>query len=89
MSLLIIAYVVSPIDLIPDFIPVIGLLDEIILIPIAITCIVSLMPRNIYNELVAIEQEKITDKKIIYLGTVLVITIWMGITGMVVYLFFS
>ena len=83
MSLLIIAYVVSPVDLIPDFIPIFGLLDEIILVPIAITCVVSLIPRDIFDELVTLEQEKITDKKIIYLGGILVVGAWISITAIV------
>ncbi len=36
------AYIISPIDLIPDFIPVIGLLDEVILIPVVYTLVMKL-----------------------------------------------
>ncbi len=41
---LIVAYVVSPVDLIPDFIPVLGLLDEIILVPLALRLAMRLLP---------------------------------------------
>src|SRR5262249_25943538 len=37
----VVAYVLSPIDLIPDFIPVLGLLDEIILLPLALVLVVK------------------------------------------------
>lgn len=50
LTLLVIAYVISPIDIIPDFIPVIGLLDDVILVPIAITLIMKLMPEEVIRE---------------------------------------
>ena len=38
------AYALSPIDLIPDFIPVLGYLDEVILLPIAISLVIKMIP---------------------------------------------
>ncbi len=45
-----IAYALSPIDLIPDFIPVIGYLDDIILLPGLIALTVKLIPKEIFEE---------------------------------------
>jgi uncharacterized membrane protein YkvA (DUF1232 family) len=45
-----IAYALSPIDLIPDFIPVIGLLDDVILLPALVAIIVKLIPPGIFAE---------------------------------------
>jgi uncharacterized membrane protein YkvA (DUF1232 family) len=47
MAVSIVAYALSPIDLIPDFIPVIGYLDEIILLPGAIWLALKLMPPEV------------------------------------------
>lgn len=44
---LIVLYVLSPIDLIPDFIPVIGLLDDLILVPLAIRFLLKRLPPSI------------------------------------------
>lgn len=44
---LIVAYALSPIDLIPDFIPVLGLLDEMILLPLLIVIVLRLIPAPI------------------------------------------
>ncbi len=45
--MLFVAYALSPIDLIPDFIPVVGYLDEIILLPGAIWLVLKLMPPEV------------------------------------------
>lgn len=47
---LIVAYAFSPIDLIPDFIPVLGLLDEIILLPVFIWLTLKLVPAPVIAE---------------------------------------
>ena len=44
LAAFILAYALSPIDLIPDFIPVIGFLDEVVLLPGAIWLVLELMP---------------------------------------------
>lgn len=46
----IVAYVLSPIDLIPDFIPIIGYLDDLILIPIGISLAIKLIPDPVLAE---------------------------------------
>jgi len=45
-----IAYALSPIDLIPDFIPVIGLLDDVILLPALIVLIIKIIPAEVFAE---------------------------------------
>jgi len=44
---LIVLYVVSPIDLIPDVLPVIGVVDDIVLVPLAIRFLLNRLPREI------------------------------------------
>jgi uncharacterized membrane protein YkvA (DUF1232 family) len=44
---LIVLYVISPIDLIPDFIPVIGVLDDLVLVPLAIRFLLKRLPPHI------------------------------------------
>lgn len=45
-----IVYALSPVDLIPDFIPVLGLLDDVILLPALIVLIIKLMPKDIFEQ---------------------------------------
>jgi len=45
------AYALSPIDLIPDFIPVLGYLDDVVIVPLGVVLAVRLVPRDVMNEL--------------------------------------
>jgi uncharacterized membrane protein YkvA (DUF1232 family) len=54
-----IAYAVSPIDLIPDFIPVIGYLDDLIIVPILIWVAIRFIPKNVMIECGEENQESI------------------------------
>jgi len=63
---LIIAYILSPIDIIPDFIPVLGLLDEVILIPLAIKLAIRLMPEG------RLETLKVSVEKVEFSGIFIV-----------------
>ena len=46
----VVAYALSPIDLIPDFIPVLGYLDDLILLPLGIWCAVRLVPAEVLDD---------------------------------------
>ena len=45
------AYALSPIDLIPDFIPVVGYLDDLVIVPLGILAVVKLVPAEVLAEL--------------------------------------
>ena len=45
-----VGYLLSPIDLIPDFIPVIGLLDDLIIVPLLIKASISLLPEVVLSD---------------------------------------
>jgi uncharacterized membrane protein YkvA (DUF1232 family) len=50
LAIAVAAYALSPIDLIPDFIPVIGYLDDLIILPLGILLVVSLIPETVMAE---------------------------------------
>lgn len=50
LALAVAAYAISPIDLIPDFIPIIGYLDDLIIVPLGIMLVVRLIPSELMDE---------------------------------------
>lgn len=50
LALLVAAYALSPIDLIPDFIPVIGYLDDLVIVPLGVLLVVRLVPPELMEE---------------------------------------
>ena len=50
LAAIVVAYALSPIDLIPDFIPVIGYLDDVLLLPILIVAAVKLIPEPVWTD---------------------------------------
>jgi uncharacterized membrane protein YkvA (DUF1232 family) len=50
VALVVAAYAVSPIDLIPDFIPILGYLDDLVIVPLGILLVVRLIPFELMTE---------------------------------------
>lgn len=50
LALVVAAYAFTPIDLIPDFIPVLGYLDDLVLVPLGIALVIRLIPDDIWSE---------------------------------------
>jgi uncharacterized membrane protein YkvA (DUF1232 family) len=72
----VVAYALSPIDLIPDFIPVLGYLDDLVLVPLGLLLMLRLIPADILAEhrLAAAE---IAERPVSRAGAVAVIAVWL------------
>src|SRR5881397_1666614 len=76
------AYALSPIDLIPDFIPVLGQIDDLIVVPLGIWLVVRLIPAEIMREhrtAAAILDKQSPDS---LAGAIAMVTIWIALTAL-------
>jgi len=82
LAVALVAYAFSPIDLIPDFIPVLGYLDELILLPAGIWLVLRLTPADVLVECraqAARWMDERRSKPRSYLGAALVIALWLAV----------
>lgn len=79
------AYALSPIDLIPDFIPVLGYLDDLIIVPLGILLVVKLIPDPLMAEFraAAAAQSRPTS----YAGMAAIVSIWIAIAALLLWMF--
>ena len=70
------AYALSPIDLIPDFVPVLGYLDDLIIVPLGILLVVKLIPPGLMAEYRAMAAGQ--AKQASYGGMAAILAIWIG-----------
>lgn len=74
-ALLIAGYALSPIDLIPDFIPVFGLLDDALLLPVGIWLFRKMVPAHTYAEHFA-TAEKASERPISRMAAIVIVALW-------------
>ena len=75
---LVVGYAFSPIDLIPDVVPVLGYLDDLILVPLGIALAVRLVPREVLDECRQRAREEMDKGKPVSRGAAIaVIAIWL------------
>ena len=83
----VVAHTFSPIDLIPDFIPVLGYLDDLIITPGGIWLAVRLIPAEVLEESRATAATHGVDGSVGKVGAVIIILVWIIGTIGIVYLF--
>jgi uncharacterized membrane protein YkvA (DUF1232 family) len=75
----IVAYALSPIDLIPDFVPVLGYLDDLILIPLGIVLAIRIIPGPILEECRAQAQERMASARpVSRFAALVIVAVWLA-----------
>ena len=80
------AYALSPIDLIPDFIPVLGYLDELIILPIAIFLVIKMIPAPLMEEFRA-EAERRAERPVSRIAAAMIIGLWIAAAAFLLWAF--
>ena len=81
----VVGYALSPIDLIPDFIPVLGYLDDLVIVPLGITLALKMIPAPVMEQCRARARESLSQNKPkMWLGAVIIIAIWLLLIAVVI-----
>src|SRR5258708_28968205 len=83
-----VAYALSPVDLVPDFIPVIGLIDDLIFIPLALALAVRFIPDAVLADCRA-RASVIAERKTSWAAGVVIVGVWLALAAIGVYLAFD
>ena len=76
LALVVVAYALSPSDLIPDFIPVLGMLDDVILVPIGVWLVIKLSPLEVLED-ARVSAARLEVKPVSYFGLAMILTLWL------------
>jgi uncharacterized membrane protein YkvA (DUF1232 family) len=76
LAVFIAAYALSPIDLIPDFIPVIGYLDDLLLVPLGLALVLRLVPADV-KEMASARANELAEKPVSYLAAICIGALWV------------
>lgn len=76
---LVVAYALSPIDLIPDFIPVLGWLDDLVIVPLGLWLAIRLIPVDIWQECQARASVQRRDLGKSVTAAVVIVLIWVAL----------
>ena len=88
--IVVVAYALSPIDLIPDFIPVFGYLDDMILLPLGIALAIKLIPDEVWEECRAEARTRLnSDLPRSRTAAIVIVTIWFAAICVVVWVIWS
>ena len=80
------AYALSPIDLIPDFIPVLGYLDEVILLPLALFLVIKMIPAPLMAEFRA-EAQRLSERLTSRAAAAVIIGLWITAAAFLIWVF--
>jgi uncharacterized membrane protein YkvA (DUF1232 family) len=76
LAFVVVGYALSPFDLIPDAIPILGLLDDLILVPVGIWLVLKLVPQNVLEE-ARVQASKAESRPVSYIAAAFMIGIWL------------
>jgi uncharacterized membrane protein YkvA (DUF1232 family) len=72
----VVTYALSPFDLIPDFIPVLGYLDDIIIVPLGIAMVLRLVPAGVLADCREQAQTRI-ERPVSWVGAAFIVAVWL------------
>lgn len=86
----VVAYAFSPIDLIPDFIPVLGYLDDLVLVPLGVILAIRMVPKDVMEQSRLQARVEMTQgKPVSNLAALVIVLMWIGLAILVGWLVYQ
>jgi uncharacterized membrane protein YkvA (DUF1232 family) len=85
VAIAVLAYLLSPIDLIPDFIPILGQLDDLVIVPLGIALVTRLTPKPLWEALM--REAEVSREKLprMWWGALLIGLVWLVLMALFVW----
>jgi uncharacterized membrane protein YkvA (DUF1232 family) len=84
LTSIVVAYALSPVDLIPDFIPVLGYLDDLILVPAGVYLALKLIPAEVLEEHREKAQTEPINSRIKWMASTIIVMIWLLVLYLII-----
>jgi uncharacterized membrane protein YkvA (DUF1232 family) len=88
LAVAVVAYAFSPIDLIPDFIPVLGYLDDLVLIPLGVMAVRGMIPADVLAECRE-RASRMEEKPRNWFAAAIIATVWLVVAAAAIYWWLS
>jgi uncharacterized membrane protein YkvA (DUF1232 family) len=85
VAIVVLAYVLSPIDLIPDFIPILGQLDDLVIIPLGVALVSRLTPKPLWQA--QLREAELSKDKLprLWWGLLIIVLLWAVLFGLFIW----
>jgi uncharacterized membrane protein YkvA (DUF1232 family) len=88
VAIAVVAYAASPVDLVPDFIPLLGYLDDVVIVPAGVLLVRRLVPASILEEHRARASQRLVQmRRLAWVGGAMVLVLWFAALGALAWLF--
>ena len=79
----VVGYAFSPIDLIPDFVPIVGYLDDLVLVPLGVVLALRMIPPAVWAECRAKSEQALRDgKPVSWVAAVVIVLVWLSLASL-------
>jgi uncharacterized membrane protein YkvA (DUF1232 family) len=82
VGMIVVTYALSPIDLIPDFIPVLGYVDDLLVVPLGIWITVKLIPNSVMEDCRA-RAERIEARPVSWIAAAVIVGVWIAAAALI------
>jgi len=76
LMVLVVGYAISPLDLIPDFVPVLGLLDDLVSVPAGVSFVVRMIPKEVMEECRRKAKDEPINTRTKWVAALIIVSIW-------------